>query len=66
MSRKTRLITAALLAMLLSAIAGIALAANLEVTFTWTVDGQAFPVLLDKQDRIIRLKASQKPEEMNW
>ena len=52
MSRKTRLITAALLAMLLSAIAGIALAANLEVTFTWTVDGQAFPVLLDKQEKV--------------
>ena len=51
MSRKTRLITAALLAMLLAALAGAALAANLEVTFTWTVDGHAFTVLMDKQEK---------------
>lgn len=49
MKRKIRLITAVFAAALLTAIAGIALAANTEVTFTWTVDGRAFPVQLDKK-----------------
>ena len=49
MKRKIRLITAGFTILLLTALIGIALAANTEVTFTWTVDGHAFSVQLDKK-----------------
>ena len=50
MKNNIRLITAALVVLLLLLFAGSALAANLEVTFTWTVDGHDFSVLLDKKE----------------
>ena len=49
MKKNVRLITACLAAVLLLAIAGTALAASMEVTFTWTVEGHEFSVGLDKK-----------------
>ena len=49
MKKYLRLITAGLVAILLMTLAGIALAASTEVTFTWTVEGHEFSVGLDKK-----------------
>jgi len=51
MKKQLRLMTAVLIALLLVMITGIALAANLEVSFTWTVEGHEFSVRLDKKQR---------------
>lgn len=50
MKNNIRLVTATLIVILLMLFAGAALAANMEVTFTWTVEGHDFTVLLDKKD----------------
>lgn len=51
MKKRIRLITAGLITLLLVCLAGAALAANMAITFTWTVEGHDFSVNVDKLDQ---------------
>ena len=51
MNRRIRLITAGFIGLMLVLLAGIALAADTEVAFTWTVEGREFTVRVDKQSK---------------